>query len=42
MLEAQAGEGAGAGGFPAVEVVTTGVVFTKTGSVDGIGLPNFV
>lgn len=42
MVEAPEGEGAGAVGFPAVEVVTTGVVFTKTGSVDGIGLPNLV
>lgn len=29
-------------GFPAVEVVTTGVEFTNTGSVEGIGLPSLV
>lgn len=31
-----------AGGFPAVEVVTTGAEFTNTGSVEGIGLPSLV
>lgn len=30
------------GGFPAVEVVTTGAEFTSTGSVEGMGLPSLV
>lgn len=29
-------------GFPAVEVVTTGVELTSTGSVEGIGFPSLV
>lgn len=29
-------------GFPAVVVVTTGVEFTNTGSVEGIGFPSLV
>lgn len=42
MVKVPAEEGAGAGGFPAVEVERTGLVLTNTGSVDGMGLPNFV
>lgn len=40
MVEVPAGDGAG--GFPAVEVVIAGLVFTNTGSVDGMGFPNLV
>lgn len=32
----------GTEGFPAVVVVTTGVEFTNTGSVEGIGFPSLV
>lgn len=42
VVEVPAGDGAGAGGFPDVEVVIAGLVFTNTGSVDGMGFPNLV
>lgn len=42
VVEMPAGVGAETEGFPAVEVVITGAVFTNTGSVEGMGLPNLV
>lgn len=41
VVEVPAGVGTDTG-FPAVEVVITGAVFTNTGSVEGMGLPNLV
>lgn len=42
VVETEAGLDVDPGGFPAVEVVITGVEFTSTGSVEGIGLPSLV
>lgn len=42
VVDMPAGVGADTEGFPAVEVVMTGAVFTNTGSVEGMGLPNLV
>lgn len=41
-LEPELGVDVEPGGFPAVEVVTTGAEFTSTGSVEGMGLPSLV
>lgn len=40
--EVEEDEEEGTEGFPAVVVVTTGVEFTNTGSVEGIGFPSLV
>lgn len=42
VVETEAGVEVETGGFPAVEVVTTGAEFTSTGSVEGMGLPSLV
>lgn len=42
VVDAEAEVDVEAGGFPAVEVVTTGAEFTSTGSVEGIGFPSLV
>lgn len=42
VVETEAGVDVDTGGFPAVAVVITGAEFTKTGSVEGIGLPSLV